>query len=53
LLKPENLGKTRTFDPDGNVKVKNVGGSIIEILGTVQTVVKAYFFESTIYVSTH
>ena len=41
LLKPNNLDKTRTYDPEGNVKVKGVDGSIIETLGTVRTVVKA------------
>lgn len=30
LLKPDNLDKTRKFDPDGRVKVKIAGGSIIE-----------------------
>ncbi len=42
LLKPYNLDKTRTFDPDGKVRVKSVDGSIIETLGTVQTVVKVH-----------
>jgi len=41
LLKPNNLEKTRTYDPDGKVKVKGVDGSIIETLGKVPTVVKA------------
>jgi hypothetical protein len=41
LLKPNNLDKTRKFDPDSRVKVKTVDGSIIETLGTVRTVVNA------------
>ena len=45
LLKPNNLDKTRTYDPDGKVTVKGVDGSIIETLGTVQTVVKADFLK--------
>ena len=45
LLKPSNLDKTRTYDPDGKVKVKGVDGSITETLGTVRTVVKADFLK--------
>jgi hypothetical protein len=41
LLKPTNLDKERTYNPDGKVKVKGVDGSIIVTLGTVRTVVKA------------
>ena len=39
LIKPDHLDKTKKFDPDGRVKVKSVDGSIIEISGTVQSVV--------------
>ena len=39
LIKPDNLEKTKKFDPDGRVKVKSVDGSEIETFGTVQTVV--------------
>ena len=52
LLKPGNLYKTRRYVPDGKVRVRSVDGSIIETLGTVQTDVKADFFENTVYVST-
>ena len=45
LLKPDNFDNTRTFDPDGNVTVKSVDGSIIESLGAVETVVKAGFLK--------
>jgi hypothetical protein len=45
LFKLNNLDKTRTYDPDGKVKVKGDDGSIIETLGTVQTVVKADFLK--------
>ena len=45
MLKPDNLDKTRTLNPDGKVRVKSVDGSIIETLGTVQTVVKAGFLK--------
>ena len=45
MLKPDNLDKTKTFDPDGKVRVKSVDGSIIETLGAVNTVVKADFLE--------
>jgi hypothetical protein len=38
LLKPDNLDKTKQFDPKGRVKVKGVSGSTIQTLGTVQTV---------------
>jgi hypothetical protein len=41
LLKPNDLDKARTYNPDGRVKVNGVDGSIIETLGIVQTVVKA------------
>ena len=41
LLKPDNLGMTRKFNPDGRVNANNVDGSIIETLGTVETVVNA------------
>ena len=44
-LKPNNLDKTRKYDPDGKVKVKGVDRSIIETLGTVRTVVKADFLK--------
>jgi hypothetical protein len=39
LIKPDNLDKTKKFDPGGRVKVKGVDGSVIETFGTVQTVV--------------
>jgi hypothetical protein len=39
LLKPDNLDKSKKFDPDGRIKVKSVDGSIIETYGTVKTVV--------------
>ena len=39
LLKPNNLDKSKKFDPDGKIKVKGVDGSIIETYGTVKTVV--------------
>jgi hypothetical protein len=39
LLKPDNLDKSKKFDPDGRVKVKSVNGSIIETFGTAKTVV--------------
>ena len=39
LLKPDNLDKDKTFDPDGKIKVKGVDGSVIETYGTVKTVV--------------
>jgi hypothetical protein len=45
LLKPTNLDKGRTYNPDGKVKVKGVDGSIIETLGTVRTVVTAGFLK--------
>jgi transposase InsO family protein len=45
LLKPDNLDKNRTFDPDGKIKVKGVGGSVIETYGTVKTVVNADFLK--------
>jgi hypothetical protein len=38
LLKPDNLDKTKQFDPKGRVKVKVVSGSTIQTLGTVQAV---------------
>jgi hypothetical protein len=41
LLKPTNLNKDKTYNPDGKVNVKGVDGSIIETLETVRTVVKA------------
>jgi hypothetical protein len=37
LLKPTNLDKSKSFDPDGRVKVKSVDGTIIETFGTVRT----------------
>jgi len=39
LIKPDNMDKTKKFDPDGRIKVKSVDGSVIETFGTVQTVV--------------
>jgi hypothetical protein len=42
LLKPDNLDKTRKFDPDGRVRVKSVDGSIIETFGAVQTIANVY-----------
>jgi hypothetical protein len=39
LLKPDNLDNSRKIEADGRVKLKIVGGSIIETFGTVQTVV--------------
>jgi hypothetical protein len=38
LLKPDNLDKTKQFDPEGRVKLKGVSGSTIQTLNTVQTV---------------
>jgi hypothetical protein len=38
LLKPDNLDKTKQYDPEGRVQVKSVNGSIIQTMGTVQTV---------------
>jgi transposase InsO family protein len=45
LLKPTNLDKDGTYNPDGKVKVKGVDGSVIETLGTVRTVVRAEFLK--------
>jgi len=39
LLKPDNLDKTKQYDPKGRVKVKGVSGSTIQTFGTVQTVI--------------
>jgi hypothetical protein len=36
LLKPDNLDKTKQYDPEGRVQVKSVNGSIIQTLGAVQ-----------------
>jgi len=35
LLKPDNLDKTKQYDPEGRVQVKSVNGSIIQKIGTV------------------
>jgi hypothetical protein len=45
LLKPDNLDKNKTFDPDSKIKVKVVDGSVIETYGTVKTVVNADFLK--------
>ena len=37
-LKPNNLDKTKQFDPEGRVQVKSVSGSTIQTLGSVQAV---------------
>ena len=39
LIKPDNLDKTKKFDPDGRVRIKSVDGTVTETFGTVQTVV--------------
>jgi len=38
LLKPDNLDKTKQYDPEGRVQVKSVSGSIIQTRGAVQAV---------------
>ena len=38
LLKPDNLDKTKQFDPEGRVQVKSVNGSTIQMMGAVQAV---------------
>jgi hypothetical protein len=38
LLKPDNLDKTKQYDPEGRVQVKSVNGSIIQTMVTVHTV---------------
>lgn len=38
LLKPDNMDKTKQFDPEGRVQVKSVSGSIIQTMGAVQAV---------------
>jgi hypothetical protein len=38
LLKPDNLDKTKQYEPEGRVQVKSVNGSTIQTMGTVQTV---------------
>ena len=38
LLKPDNLDKTKQYDPEGRVQVKSVNGSIIQTIGSVQAV---------------
>jgi len=45
LIKPDNLDKTREFDPDSRVTVKSVDGSTIETFGTIQTVVNVDSFK--------
>ena len=38
LLKPDNLDKTKQYDPEGRVQVKSVSRSIIQTRGAVQAV---------------
>jgi hypothetical protein len=38
LLKPDNLDKTKQYDPKGRVQVKSVSGSVIQSLGAVQAI---------------
>jgi len=38
FLKPDNLDKTKQYDPEVRVQVKSVSGSIIQTIGSVQAV---------------
>lgn len=37
LLKPDNLDKTKQYDPKGRVQVKSVSGTIVQSLGAVRS----------------
>jgi hypothetical protein len=45
LLKPDNLDKDKTFDPNSKIKMKGVDGSVIETYRTVKTVMNADFLK--------
>jgi hypothetical protein len=39
LVRTETLGNAQTSDPENKIKVKTVNGSVIETLGTVESVI--------------